>query len=137
MEDTVWHLDQRRAELLRRRLIGEDFATIARDLEYTDAAEAAGVFSEVLAGTEPLESAARHEADQRSLDELQHAIWDLATSGDLDAIATALAISDARSRRMGLDAQADAENTDPAADLGAVTAAELDELLALIEDPPV
>ncbi|QKV98279.1 hypothetical protein HUT19_41930 (plasmid) [Streptomyces sp. NA02950] len=131
------HLDQRRAELLRRRLTGEDFTAIARELDYADAAEAAADFADALAATDPLEPLARHEADQRSLDELQHAIWDLATTGDLDAISTALAISDSRSRRLGLDAPARLESAGPAVDPAAVTAAELDELLALIEDPPI
>lgn len=131
------HLDQRRAELLRRRLTGEDLATIARDLGYADAAEAAAAFAEVLAGTEPLETAVRREADQRSLDELQHAIWDLATGGDLDAITTALAIADSRARRLRLDVPAGLDADGPAVDPAAVTDAELDELLALIEDPPI
>ncbi len=131
------HLDQRRAELLRRRLTGEDFTTIARELDYTDAAEAAAAFAAALEGTEPLEPGARHEADQRSLDELHHAVWDLATSGDLDAITTALAISDSRSRRLSLDAPARLDAAGRAVDPAAVTDVELDELLALIEDPPI
>ncbi|WP_406003118.1 hypothetical protein [Streptomyces sp. NBC_00829] len=76
------------AELVRRRLTGEDFATIARELDYPDAADAAADFAQALAA-EPFEPAVRHEADQRAFDELQHAVWDSATDGDLDAIATA------------------------------------------------
>lgn len=131
------HLDQQRAELVRRRLTGEDFATIARELDYPDAASAAADFAQALTESEPLEPALRDAADQRSLDELHHAIWDSATDGDLDAIATALAILDSRSRRLGLDAPARLEASGPAFDPAAVTAAELDELLALIEDPPI
>ncbi|MER5302298.1 hypothetical protein ABT039_22950 [Streptomyces lasiicapitis] len=130
MEDTMPHLDQRRAELLRRRLAGDDFTGIARDLGYADAAEAAADFAQTITGTDPLEDTARHESDQRALDELQHAIWDLAADGDLDAITTTLAILQNRSRRLGLDAPARLEAA------GAVTDAELDELLALTEDPP-
>ncbi|MFJ2752660.1 hypothetical protein [Streptomyces sp. NPDC087297] len=131
------YLDQRRAELLRRRLTGEDFATLAQDLDYTDADEAAADFTQALTATEPLETAARQASDRLALDELQHAVWDTATGGDLDAIATALAISDARSRRLGLDAPARLEAADPDAGLAAVTAAELDELLTLAEEPPI
>ncbi|MFF2571060.1 hypothetical protein [Streptomyces sp. NPDC058084] len=130
------HLDQRRAELLRRRLAGDDFTTLARELDYTDAADAATAFAQALTNTEPLEPAARHEADRLALDELQHAIWDEATNGDLDAITTALAIHDSRARRLGLDAPARLEAVGPTAGPAAVTAAELDELLALVEDPP-
>ncbi|MER6253600.1 hypothetical protein ABT224_19820 [Streptomyces sp. NPDC001584] len=129
------HLDQRRAELLRRRLTGEDFATLARELDYADAAEAAADFAQALAETEPLETAARQASDRLALDELHHAVWDTATAGNLDAIATALAISDVRSRRLGLDAPARLEAAGPAVDLAAVTAAELDELLTLAEEP--
>ncbi|MER0443038.1 hypothetical protein ABR738_00355 [Streptomyces sp. Edi4] len=131
------HLDQRRAELLRRRLAGDDFATLARELDYTDAAEAAADFTQALADTEPLEAAARDEADRRALDELQHAIWDQAANGDLDVIDTTLAIHDRRVRRLGLDAAAHQLADGPAPAPAAVTEAELDELLALIEDPPI
>ncbi|MCZ0983994.1 hypothetical protein O1L60_45350 [Streptomyces diastatochromogenes] len=137
MEDTMPHLDQRRAELLRRRLTGDDFTTLARELDYADAAEAAAAFAQALADTEPLEDAARQTADRLALDELQHAIWDQAADGDLDAITTALAIHDSRARRLGVDAPARLEAVGPAPDPAAVTDAELDELLALIEDPPI
>ncbi|MFB7649487.1 hypothetical protein ACFC0S_16390 [Streptomyces sp. NPDC056084] len=130
------HLDQRRAELLRRRLVGDDFATLARELDYIDAAEAAAAFTQALTDTEPLEDAARDEADRRALDELQHAIWDQAASGDLDVIDTTLAIHDRRVRRLGLNAVAHLLAEGPAPSPAAVTDAELDELLALIEDPP-
>ncbi|MEU3399524.1 hypothetical protein [Streptomyces filamentosus] len=130
------HLDQRRAELLRRRLAGDDFTTLARELEYTDAAHAAAVFAQALADTEPLEQNARHEADRLALEELQNAIWDKATNGDLEAIATALAIHDSRARRLGLAVPARLTAAGLATDPAAVTPAELDELLALIEDPP-
>ncbi|MFF4409820.1 hypothetical protein [Streptomyces sp. NPDC001404] len=131
------HLDQRRAELLRRRLTGEDFTTIASELNYPDAAAAAADFTQALTDAEPLEPAVRHEADQQSLDELQHAIWDAATAGDLDAIATTLAIFDSRSRLTDLAAPARREAAAGPIDSAAVTNAELDELLALIEDPPI
>lgn len=130
-------LDQRSAELLRRRLSGDDFATLARELDYTDAAEAATAFAQVLVDTEPLEAVARDEADRLALDELHHAIWDQAVDGDLDAIDTTLAIHDHRTRRLGLDAPARLLADGPAPDPSAVTDAELDELLALIEDPPI
>ncbi|WP_435245087.1 hypothetical protein [Streptomyces tendae] len=131
------HLDQRRAELLRRRLAGDDFATLARELDYADAAQAAAAFLQALADTEPLENAARDEADRRALDELQSAIWDQAAAGDLDAIDTTLAIHDRRARRLGLDAPARLVADADVPDTAAVTDAELDELLALIEDPPI
>lgn len=130
------HLDQRCAELIRRRLAGDDFSTLARELEYIDAADAAAAFAQALADTEPLEQNARHEADQRALEALHHAIWDQATHGDLDAITTALAIHDSRARRLGLATPTRLAAAGPATDSAAVTAAELDELLALIEDPP-
>lgn len=130
------YLDQRSAELLRRRLSGEDLATIARELDYTDAAEAAAAFAQALTAAEPLEPAARQTSDRLAFDQLQDAIWDTATDGDLDAITTALTISDARSRRLGLDAPPRLEADSLAGDLAAVTAAELDELLTLAEEPP-
>lgn len=130
------YLDQRSAELLRRRLSGEDLATLARELDYTDAAEAAAAFSQALNAAEPLEPAARQTSDRLAFDQLQDAIWDTVTDGDLDAITAALAISDARSRRLGLDAPLRLEADSLAGDLAAVTAAELDELLTLAEEPP-
>ncbi|MEU2453922.1 hypothetical protein ABZ605_28065 [Streptomyces sp. NPDC012765] len=130
------YLDQRSAELLRRRLSGEDLATIARELDYTDAAEAAAAFARALTAAEPLETAARQTSDRLAFDQLQDAIWDTVTDGNLDAITAALAISDARSRRLGLDAPLRLEAAGQADDLAAVTAAELDELLTLAEEPP-
>ncbi|GAA1111497.1 hypothetical protein [Streptomyces javensis] len=131
------HLDQLPAELLRRRLAGDDFTTLARELNYADAAAAAAALAQALADAEPLEPTARHQADQRTLDELQYAIWDSAVGGDLDAILTALAIHDARSRRRGLDVRARLEPAGPAVDPATVTAAELDELLALVAESGV
>ncbi|MFD5883860.1 hypothetical protein [Streptomyces yangpuensis] len=131
------HLDQRRAELLRRRLTGETFATLALELDYADPAEAAADFAQALTETEPLELPARQESDRLALDGLHSVVWDTATAGHLDAIDTALAISDARIRHLGLDAPARLEAAGPAVDPAGVTAAELDELLALIEELPI
>ncbi|MFC8570674.1 hypothetical protein ACFUIW_33455 [Streptomyces sp. NPDC057245] len=131
------HLDQRRAELIRRRLAGDDFESLAQELDYPDTASAAAAFAAALDDADPLEPAARHQADQHSLDELQHAIWHRAAAGDLDAIAATLAILDSRERRLGLGVPARLDSTGTLSDPAAVTDDELEELLALIEDPPI
>lgn len=131
------HLDQRRAELVRRRLAGDDFESLAQELGYPDTASAAAAFAAALDDADPLEPAARRQADQHSLDELQHAIWHRAVAGDLDAIAATLAILDSRERRLGLDVPARVETTGTPFDPAAVPNDELEELLTLLEDPPI
>ncbi|TQE33043.1 hypothetical protein [Streptomyces ipomoeae] len=131
------HPDQRRAELLRRRLTGDDFATIAHELDYPDAAAAAAEFAAALADTDHLAPEVRHQAECHALDELHAATWKKATDGDLAAIETVLRLGERRSRLLGLDAPAQLEAAAPPLDASGVTAAELEELLALTEDPPL
>jgi hypothetical protein len=137
MEDTVPHPDQRRAELLRRRLAGEDLTTIARELDYPDTAAAAAESAEALADADVLAPDVRHQAERHTLDELHNAAWPMAADGHLAAIETVLRLSARRSRLLRLDAPDPLETAVEPDGSGAVPLAELEELLALMDDPPL
>ncbi|MEU3704723.1 hypothetical protein AB0E82_20840 [Streptomyces anulatus] len=138
MADTPrWSDADRRAETVRLRQSGKDFQEIADELGFPDRAAAATVFAEALHDADHLEPAVRHQAESHSLDELQVAIWQTALDGDLAAIETVLRLSERRSRLHGLDAPARLEVALAPLDAVSMTSAELEELLALGDDPPM
>ncbi|MEV7681553.1 hypothetical protein AB0O64_23810 [Streptomyces sp. NPDC088341] len=139
MADTPrWSDADRRAETVRLRQSGKDFQEIADELGFPDRAAAVAAFADALHDADHLEPAVRHQAESQSLDELQDAIWQTALDGDLDAIETVLRLSERRSRLHGLDAPARLEVAFPSLDAAvSMTSAELEELLALGDDPPM
>ncbi|MFH8294991.1 hypothetical protein [Streptomyces sp. NPDC018059] len=138
MADTSrWSDADRRAETVRLRLSGKNFQEIADELDLPGRAAAAALFADALHDTDHLEPAVRQQAERHSLDALQDAIWQTAVDGDLDAIETVLRLSERRSRLLGLDTPVRLEVTLAPLNVAAVTSAELEELLALSDDPPM
>ncbi|WP_282795756.1 hypothetical protein [Streptomyces sp. CC224B] len=136
MADTpYWSDADRRAETVRLRLSGKDFQEIADELDLPGRAAAAALFADALNDADHLEPDVRHQAERHSLDELQDAIWQTAVDGSLDAIETVLRLSERRSRLLGLNAPARLEAVLAPLDPAAVTSSELEELLALGDEP--
>ncbi|MEU9774597.1 MULTISPECIES: ParB N-terminal domain-containing protein [unclassified Streptomyces] len=76
-------------------------------------------------------------AELGTYDEEDLAAMLVALDGDLDAIETVLRLSERRSRLYGLDAAARLEVALALLDAVSMTSAELEELLALGDDPPM
>lgn len=96
-------VDEKQVAALNLRKAGATFQEIASELGY---ASASGAYEAVKSGLdktlrEPAEELRKLELER--LDVMWTAVWENALAGDLDAIATALRISERRARLLGLD----------------------------------
>lgn len=97
---------ERMAEALRMRHGGADYQDIATALSVTPAT-ARTLVAKALTTFAPVEEAeSMRDLEASRLNKAQSAIWDQVVSGDLMAIKTFLAISERRSKLLGLDAPA-------------------------------
>ena len=89
---------------LELRLAGNTYEDISTELGYATRSASYKAVARVLRGVEDTSIAELKELELRRLDVMQFSIWNAVESGDEDAIALALRISDRRSKMLGLDA---------------------------------
>ncbi len=86
------------------RLAGLTYAAIAESLDYADESGPRKAVNNLLTKVEHESVAEMRKVEGLRLDRLQRAVWVNAVGGDVDAIKTALQITDRRTRLFGLNA---------------------------------
>ena len=100
---TVKEQRDRDAAVLQLRLAGATYDEIARSLGFRDRSGPKRAFDRIMDETIREASEQARELELSRLDRLQRSIWPKAVEGHLGAVDRALAISDRRSRLLGLD----------------------------------